>query len=1559
MKELFLLLALTFNPSGQYYSDADYRDLWAKVDAALEAGRPQTAVNYLNQLEQLATSKRDTLEQYQVMRKKYECLSRYNWKAANKYYPDYIKLHNQLMENLDHYIEQYAEHPRAGALVYEKIMQIKRNEDSSLKPSGERYLKIRKMCTLAAESYPRNAKDFLSVIEEMDARQVGLSVSDDRRFVNFVYPGETVEFDLSGRNVAQSEFTIYRLDGRYEEAGELTPDNVSAKGQQYHKQRITDYRNEYYIYEKVKAKYTFGKPGIYVVFNSSGKELSYQKLYVSSVALATRETGGHNQVYIADARTGKPFENATVYAFVPEKKAEDPGPLYKPSDISHKAYNLNGFTTLKQQLFPRKDRTAMIFAEHASDNWSPAVDVYSPVVVKNSRVAEVVHYLYTDRKLYRAGDTIQFKLIALSTNYEEGKVLSGKKIEVSLYAPAGDKPLATLNLTTNQMGSAAGKFTIPAGNKNGRYRIATDHGSVTVDVEAYKDPKYKIEFEHIEGAYTFGDELHQKGRVLGYTGEPVAGARVEYAVKTYQYRTSGQNVLAEGEAQTDSDGFFDISFSVPAPENDKVTMRICSVEVKAVARNGETCERTKTVSVARDPILFDVEFDNQYRMDTLLLVNKDKAASVTVTTSNSDGVKLETDGKYRLLRDDRTVLKGSIRYGAPLAIDFSKLPSGNYVLECSAASGKAEKRTKTEFVLFSPDESSCPVNTRLFFYPVESKGTVDFVVGSSSDIYLELEVFSDGTAVYRKPLHLKGTAEHIKLNYQDSWADRVSVSLFGFKDMEIVRHSHEFERGVPSANFEIKVNSLRDKTTPNTKETFTVEAPASEMLISVYDVTCDRYGKNDFWFNPIHTRYSYVPDVRSNLNGYRLYKSGGLVFGATRMMMSKGAMAEEAMVMNAPMAADDGVMYDSADAEMETPMPEIDVREDFNQTLAFIPQLQVSGDGGTDVEFTTRDGLSTFRIAMLAHTKDLHSGTAERYIIVNKAVKIETNLPLFAIEGDRLVINATVTNTSGDDITARARILLTDEDTAKPVEVARPETDVKLASGSSSITSWEVKIPEGIRRMGVTVSLASDKGTDAEKHLVEIFPASREITEAESFIVGGDRTKESCIRDLMARLSYPDLTTRYEEYSTRDALLEVLRKPQTPSNDNMIQWLDALYVNQMRGCLLGADSVDVRFSRIAVNKLASLQRGDGGFGWFPGNSSSDLLTLMFLDKTYYMRELGTLPGNTSIDKQIDRALGYVEKRIMEIGSAKKWDWRDLTYLFAALMEHPGYPMGSKAQGILKEYLKRCKKDWQDIPVVEKAKLCMVLAGTGEKAQLIKVMQSLRDYAVINDTVGCYFPNAVMPWRGMLHTEIYAHALLTAVFAEMDQMDIARGIMKWLLLQKHNQQWESNMASADAIYVLIKYKAPDLKFGAVYATYTAPMLEVQPASNQINVVRTWWRNGEQLSDGQMLRVGDKVEVRYKIDNSENRSFVVMEASRPACFYPTDERSYGSPWFYCERRAECTKYYFQVLAEEDTVLSETFYVTQEGTFNSGLVQIESLYAPEYRGHTGAFKVTSEAE
>jgi len=167
-----------------------------------------------------------------------------------------------------------------------------------------------------------------------------------------------------------------------------------------------------------------------------------------------------------------------------------------------------------------------------------------------------------------------------------------------------------------------------------------------------------------------------------------------------------------------------------------------------------------------------------------------------------------------------------------------------------------------------------------------------------------------------------------------------------------------------------------------------------------------------------------------------------------------------------------------------------------------------------------------------------------------------------------------------------------------------------------------------------------------------------------------------------------------------------------------------------------------------------------------------------------------------------------------------------------------------------------------------------------------------------------------------------------------------------------------MATADAVFALLSHDAEDLKLGAVYYTYKAPMKTVKEFGNDMTVKRTFLRDGRQLAEGDVLHVGDRIEVRYDIWNGENRSFVQVHAMRPACFYPVDERSYGSSYFYKEQTASGTEYYYQLLPEENTSLVESFYVTQEGVFDKGLVEIESLYAPEYRGHTagGSIKTTT---
>ena len=326
------------------------------------------------------------------------------------------------------------------------------------------------------------------------------------------------------------------------------------------------------------------------------------------------------------------------------------------------------------------------------------------------------------------------------------------------------------------------------------------------------------------------------------------------------------------------------------------------------------------------------------------------------------------------------------------------------------------------------------------------------------------------------------------------------------------------------------------------------------------------------------------------------------------------------------------------------------------------------------------------------------------------------------------------------------------------------------------------------------------------------------------------------------------------------------------------------------------------FRNQAFSKLKTFQSSDGGIQWFQGMKSNDMLTLYLLEKLGQLRSVGAFTPDDDERKVIDKALSYVDERIAVQGSYKEFRPYGLIRDFAIRSLWFDEPMSQAAQAVYKRFVDGTEDGWQKISILEKAQLCNLMLRAAKTPytdkrfdKRIKLLrESLKDYAVENPTVGCYFPNAVMPFRGLMNNEIYAHAQLIETFGALGERKVVDGIAQWLLLQKHNQAWENTVATTDAVHALISSKAKDLKLGAVYYTYTTKLDRVKASANELSVTRTFVRadTGAPLQEGEALHVGDAILATYSIHNTENRSFVQMRAMRPACFYPKDERSYFS-------------------------------------------------------------------
>ena len=244
-----------------------------------------------------------------------------------------------------------------------------------------------------------------------------------------------------------------------------------------------------------------------------------------------------------------------------------------------------------------------------------------------------------------------------------------------------------------------------------------------------------------------------------------------------------------------------------------------------------------------------------------------------------------------------------------------------------------------------------------------------------------------------------------------------------------------------------------------------------------------------------------------------------------------------------------------------------------------------------------------------------------------------------------------------------------------------------------------------------------------------------------------------------------------------------------------------------------------------------------------------------------------------------------------------------------------------------------------------------------------------------------YPNAVMPWRGLLENEAYAHSLLADLFSDASKDDgvvkgaiskdesarLADGLRIWLMLQKETQKWDEDPAFVNAISTVLDGSEEVLQTKVLIfkADVTARFSDIKAAGNGFTISRTFFSEltGEEIKEGDKVKTGDRIIIRYNIWNGENRSFIRILAPREAALRPVDQLSgrYGwrfrpltagwytfSPQGYRNVKTERTEYYFDTFPEEKTTIEETFFVTQSGTFTAPVVTIESLYADHYRAN-----------
>ena len=624
---------------------------------------------------------------------------------------------------------------------------------------------------------------------------------------------------------------------------------------------------------------------------------------------------------------------------------------------------------------------------------------------------------------------------------------------------------------------------------------------------------------------------------------------------------------------------------------------------------------------------------------------------------------------------------------------------------------------------------------------------------------------------------------------------------------------------------------------------------------------------------------------------------------------------------------------------------------------------------------------------------------------------------------------------------------------------------VTVPAGKSVNAMFEVSVPElcdGGRlpeNLGVSLVFVADKGDKVEFSdgmfvSIPVLAAGQRITESHSAVLLAGMDKDAVIAGLRNQfVNGSGNDAEVNVISIIDMIRDAVPSKVEPEGKDVLSLSEAMYVRELSYSLkalarTGSVAHDGMSDGELFSKVFACHNDDGGFAWFEGMKSSPVITAVLLERFSKMLAGGCLDGTASVASDaascadvnavLSSAVRYLDKNQFASAECPFWcggisdeQYMYVRSMFPSVPFNVKLPAGKEAQERYLAFRKAAKAylvpdearglNGYILAKVRRISILRNLAsskdglalakswGLGFKAdkKLVKSVNadivSLLEYAVDHKSGGVYYPNLVMPFRGLLESEAYAHSmvcdLLSGYAADAsvnaasfgceshissdnvnvsEALRVADGIRLWLMLQKETQHWDSDPAFVDAVNSVMN-GSPALKSTSVIVLSMSKSLDfqsVKSSGNGFSVSRRFFRETvsasgdyvrEEIHSGELLHVGDKIIAEYQIHNDENRSFVRLTVPREASLRPAAQLSgtYGwwmSPlrvngWYsvvpqgYRNIKSAQTEYWFDSYPEENTTISEEFFVTQSGKFSAPVPVIESLYAPHYRAN-GAF-------
>lgn len=1161
--------------------------------------------------------------------------------------------------------------------------------------------------TVEVSSLAHTAEDRVLTIKEGDLTEIDVAAKPTEPYLDLTLsqhtylPGESVEVLLHGFNAEDKpvNYRLYEMDpdkvanrGGFAETlyglSRQTDGDLAQFGKKIDDKPVAQLKRDAEGIFTQQVKFETPKEGFYVSEFVSGNVRKLQYFFVSKIGLITKDSSNRFLVYCADLRTGQPEQGVRVNVVGGAAQAS----------------NEDGFVELPTEHLP----TQMVIRATKGD--STILVPFRRPSEKSTRDTKVA--VYTDRPIYRPGDTVLFKGIARKA---VGKDLlpcaTGDQLNVEVTMDS--ERFYQTSAVVNEHGSF--EFSVPTKNYwLPRYYEVNIKGAQlstnsSFELLEYKKPIFSVKVEPSAKRLLIGDKLEAKVSAEYYDGGGVAGAKFHAMLtrtpvnfswmdEEMGRQTSGGDVVSELDGVLDDNGQFSLNLPTlptdPAANNAEDLRRfdyeyILDVSVNESESRSEN--GTASIDVTRGDLELMVDQDRYFGEPGQMVhfeVRSTKVGEPDVPQTPSEllakvyHVKWESRNQKKELIDT-VKLPTNEKGKAELILNVPDVRVGEVLVEFLAKDDRGRSITAEGNLWVGPKgygyevqggraEPTLILDKKAYGTGEKAVAMIGYPVEGAS-VWLTVE--SDEILLSKLVKVKNGAAKVVIPTLPDHYPN-ATVSVCAIAEKNFSQATREIKVDNPSKLIKVKVETDKSNYLPGQEATVkvsTVNAAGQPVPAEVSVGTVDEaiYAIRE---DNVNLKDEFYP---------MRYSSVSTTYSFPEVYLDNG---------------------DKAGANLKN----IALRKDFRDTAGWLPQVWTGPEGKAEVKVKLPDNLTTWRISARAVTDDTKVGQVVEKFVTSKPLSVRLLGPNFLTRGDQVSFKVALKGeklagkdveysilSKGLELEKAGRVTLDNaglgyaEIEAAPKSSGEYKIEVR-ASAENGATTDGIELP---------ITVASDNPLSVSN--VSGF-SNQSFTHEPKFGPNVDRGEGELVVTLSPTLIGGML----------DSLEGNLGFPYGCAEQTMSRMMPSVVLADVIRKMGGdASSIDGRLDEILAKgglRLKQIQRSEGNFGWWEHSEPDPFMTAYVLDGVSVIESLGKRVPLIQQDKIVEGAIPMLKNYQREEGLY--WSRSEYLYLARVLARY------EPARAEVQSFLKRLDRDKMSAADLAQLALIERAVGARDKGQ---------------------------------------------------------------------------------------------------------------------------------------------------------------------------------------------------------------------------------------------------